>query len=358
MDNQKRITLNIVQHNVLNWQTQKVNLLNTYQTIDPDIILINSHGLNINSELKIFNYNVHKRNNSGERNDGVAIAIKKNIKYKLLDDFTQEILAIKTETTLGEIVIGTAYLPPRRNICPYDDIMKLLNYNNPVYILGDFNARHRVFGNNNCNQIGNALNNIIQTGKLIHHGPDFGTFLTHQNTTTPDKIFTNNKAFLNTYARPGPLTGSDHLPIIYTISTSPIQIEIPERLKMCTADWISYRTDLEEHEIPQLENKTLEDIDDALRKLLSAITAAVDKNIPKTKYRTLPHNIMDEEIRRLQALFNNLKQYLERFGPNQRIMRNIRNVQDEIKNKCLVINRRVWEEIMQKLDEEKDAKHF
>lgn len=114
----------ILQHNVRHWNFKKYELSNIYKTIDPDIILINEHGQKIIEQMKIFNYDVYKSNKSGELNDGVALAIKKTIKHKLIDDFNEETLAIKLHTTIGEMIIGTSYLPPRRPYLPAADLKK------------------------------------------------------------------------------------------------------------------------------------------------------------------------------------------------------------------------------------------
>lgn len=189
--------LKILQHNVRHWPTNKINLCNVYREIDPEVILINSHGCTTEQPIKIFNYNVHRRNNSQQQHDGVAIAIRKNIRYHIIDDFNDEIMAIKVTTTLGDLILATAYLPPRRNYLPIPDFLKLLNYNCPVYILGDLNAKHRIFDDNNNNEVGSALNTYVRTGQLMHLGPHFPTFIGHRSLTRPDKVLTNNKAFFN-----------------------------------------------------------------------------------------------------------------------------------------------------------------
>ena len=198
MDNRQTVrTLRIIQHNVRNWKTERINLSNIYREIDPDIILINSHGETENNNIKLFNYYVNQRNKSGEKNDGVAIAVKRNLKFKLIDDFQDEFLAIKINTTQGDVIIATTYLPPRRPYLPIEDLLKLANNSHPMYILGDFNARHRIFDNTNNNVVGNALNQLINLGKINHLGPNFPTWRNHNTQSTPDKIFTNNKAFFN-----------------------------------------------------------------------------------------------------------------------------------------------------------------
>lgn len=122
--------LTIIQHSVRDWSANKHAYYYTYQSIDPDIILINEHGVKNGNQIKIFNYNIYQSNKSNEKNDGVAIAVKKTMKHRLIDDFMQEFIATKIETTVGEIIIAVTYLPPRRPYLPIIDFQKL----QPTYI--------------------------------------------------------------------------------------------------------------------------------------------------------------------------------------------------------------------------------
>ncbi len=79
--------IKIIQHNVLHWFNRRISLSNTYRIIDPDVILINSHCTHENTAIKIPGYNIHTKNTLNNTSDGTAIAIKKNIQYKLLDFF-------------------------------------------------------------------------------------------------------------------------------------------------------------------------------------------------------------------------------------------------------------------------------
>lgn len=76
MDN--KTTLTIIQHNTLNWASNKHNLTDTYKQINPDIILLNSHGLPNNEQINIKGYNSYIRNSSNQKHDGSAILIKTN----------------------------------------------------------------------------------------------------------------------------------------------------------------------------------------------------------------------------------------------------------------------------------------
>ncbi len=168
--------LKIIQHNILNWRTNKQTLIINYITNDPDIIVLNSHGLKSSEELKIPGYRIYKINYSESLSDGSAIAIKYNIKHKLYDDSDTDFLAVELHTSLGPIIIATTDLPPRRPFLPYTDMHRLLSNNIPTYILGDFNARHTAFGNRDNNTVGRSLVNLINQGGMVYLGPHFPTF--------------------------------------------------------------------------------------------------------------------------------------------------------------------------------------
>ena len=50
--------LRIIQHNVLQWSKRKIELYNIYRDFDPDLILLNSHGIKDDSNIKVFGYTV------------------------------------------------------------------------------------------------------------------------------------------------------------------------------------------------------------------------------------------------------------------------------------------------------------
>lgn len=351
-------TMTILQHNVKHWNSKKYELCNIYRTIDPDIILLNEHGQKETEHMNIFNYNIHKSNKTGEINDGVAIAIRKNLSYKLIDNFNEEAIAIKLQTSIGEIIVGTFYLPPRRPYLPANDLVNLINYNRPVYIIGDFNARHRIFGHNNNNTVGNSLQTIINSGKLIHIGPNFKTFIGNQRLTTPDRVFSNNKAALNYHLQQGPVTTSDHIPIIMKLSTSPIQIQIKERYSMKKANWLGYKTDLEDMRAPDLNNKNIEEIDKELELVHDKIIKAMEKNIPRTRYKTLPHPPINEETRYIQTQFNNIHTYIEINGPDLYTINRIKQLQVQLQQIYRRNKNEEWNKLLNNINETDDSKTF
>lgn len=172
-------TITIMQHNVLSWTYQKrMEYGNLYRIQDPDIILINEHGRKEDERIKLFQYNVYQKNHLNEHHAGVAIAVKRGIQHQILDDFDEDYLAIKVATTLGPLVIGTGYQPPRNHQLPMNTILRLFRQQDPVIFAGDLNARHHVLNHNNNNPAGNFINDMIRTGSTIHLGPDFHTYIT------------------------------------------------------------------------------------------------------------------------------------------------------------------------------------
>ena len=129
--------LTIIQHNVRNWTNNRFAYSNIYNNINPDIILINEHSIKTGNSLKIFNYNTIVNNKKNEHHSGSAIAIRKNIIYRLHDDFHTDLLAITIETIQGPITIATTYNPPRDDYLNYIDFHKLLHDNRPTIILAD-----------------------------------------------------------------------------------------------------------------------------------------------------------------------------------------------------------------------------
>ena len=135
--------LKIVFQNVLSWTVDRRNeLSNYYNRTGADVIILNSTGIKDTENIKIFNYNVYQRNFMNELHAGVAIAVKRGIHHQLIDDFADDVLAIRLESTKGPFIITTLYSPPRRNYLPIGELNRLMDKNIPVYLLGDLNAQH------------------------------------------------------------------------------------------------------------------------------------------------------------------------------------------------------------------------
>ena len=89
----------------MHWTTKwATELSNYYRHENPDIFLLNSTSVINNDKIKIYNYNIIQKNAINERDAGIAIAIRKNITYRILDDFIDDILGVELTTTKGPII--------------------------------------------------------------------------------------------------------------------------------------------------------------------------------------------------------------------------------------------------------------
>jgi hypothetical protein len=350
--------MTIIQHNVRGWKKNKFPLSNIYNKLDADVILLNELSLTDEDRLKIFNFNCHYVNKANQPFKGTAIAIRHNLEYRLLDDFETDLIGISVMTRQGPITIATLYSPPNAPYLNLIDFNSLFRRPEPVYFLGDLNARHRIFGHANINAVGRNVNTLIQTDLCRHEGPDFPTLLRHNATTSPDIVLTNHLAFHNFHLRPGPITPSDHIPIIATLTCNPIQIPIKPRKSIHRANWEQYATDLSNIHIPTDPHPTLEQIDDSLDQWTEAIKKASDDNLPTLKYRTIPGILPNDEIKQIQILYSTAVQHIATIGPSLALMRYIDDLKRQLRTEYLILSNETWNNIIDRLDLEDDPKKF
>ncbi len=285
--------------------------------------------------MKIPGYRIYKVNYFENLNDGSAIAVKYKIKHKLYDDFDTDVLAIEVETGLGPIIIATTYLPPRRPYLPYPDIHKLLSNNISTYILGDFNARHTVFGNRDKNTVAKSLINLINQGKIIHLGPHFTTYHSNNASSSPDKIFSNKHHYQNCCNEPGDITTSDHLPIIFKLATIPFITEKLPTYNISKANWNQFHTKLDSQSIvSNFDGNTSEQIEHATQKWLNDVKKAMEVSIPRSFYKYQYQLRKTPEIRNLEVLFKHLKEHAELYGWTLQRYRKYLRIRKELREQC------------------------
>jgi len=355
---ERRRKIEIIQHNVQTWRTKKTSLCNIYNEMDPDIILLNETSVKNNEDLKIFNYNVYKTNKKNEDHAGAALAIKKNIMARIDDDYYSDMLSVSIPTRQGNITIATAYVPPRTSYLNFLDFYKLFNKKEPVYFFGDINARHRSLGNSSTNTRGRNLKILIDDGKCTHRGPHFPTWISHNAATSPDIALANRRAFHNIYLRGGPITPSDHIPVVATISSSPIQIPIRPRKCFHRADWIRYHEQLSRMTLQHTPSPTLQDIDGLLQNWTAAVTQAADNCIPTIKYRTIPGIKTTAAMRRLQQQYDAILAHIMSQGPSYAANRLLIDIKKKLQDEYTREQSRVWNKLIQDLKIQEDPKLF
>ena len=69
--------------------------------------MLNSLSFINDEKINIYNFDVYYRNYLNERHAGVAAVIRNNIKHQILDDFADDIFAVRLETNRGFITLAT-----------------------------------------------------------------------------------------------------------------------------------------------------------------------------------------------------------------------------------------------------------
>ena len=329
--------------------------------IKPRIILLNRHGIKEHESLKLKEYITYKTNSRNEINDGSAILIQKNIPHKIDTDYITDVLEIIIETDTGEIGIATTYLPPRRPYLPYPDFHRMATKHRPTYVIGDFNATLRSQRGNNSNQVGKGLERFFNKGSLIHLGPDFTTWHSRNCSTTPDIVLGNNKIFHNLTIDPGPLTESDHLPLIITITSKAITNPILPRHNIKKANWETFETSVDEqmNDIVTADNMNTEDVDRELEKWYKALRTAMDHSMPFTVQEISQKPITSPLLDYIQHQHRQLHQLSNFQGWTIQNYYRYRMLKTMLRNETQRIRNENWTKLMEKTAlEYKEPKSF
>lgn len=352
----------ILQHNVQHWGTRNNHLINIYREINPDVILLNSHGTKEEDSIRIHNYTTYKVNSTNSVSDGSAILVRKGLNHRLIDNFVTDVLSVKIETSLGWIQLATTYLPPRRPYLPFPDFHQLLYDNEPTYILGDLNAKHSFLGDRTENQVGKGLNRFLNNNKLVHLGPNFPTFLSHNSATAPDLVLSNDRTYHNTKIETGPLTSSDHIPVIMTITARVITEPRKNKLVYKRADWNKFR-EIIQTEIQEVreesEQEGIENVDNRLQSWYDVVAEGMRQAIPTTNRVLVAKPICNDNIKTIQKEFNTLLNFSRRNGWTLQSYARYRELKQLLVKECQKCYRRNWEsEITHLADTYKDPTKF
>lgn len=100
--------ITILQLNIRNWNRLKYTLNLEIHNHSPDVILLNETSKVESNNLKIHDYHGFGKNNI--ENHGVAIFVRNNnLIFDQIFLKDEGVAAIKLKTSMGHIIIGTAY---------------------------------------------------------------------------------------------------------------------------------------------------------------------------------------------------------------------------------------------------------
>ena len=309
-------SLNIIHLNVQHWNNNKTSISNYMLEHNPDVVTINSHGIQDTAKnVKIFGYSGLTVDHGAHR--GTAILVKDTIQHTLhSSEFNNSPFLYATiVTNHGKLNIGTFYTPPRINTLPILDIQHLINKQDPFIILADANAHHQDFGHTFQDFRGQVLSLHMLHNNITYLGPDFKTWYSGGHSGKPDIVIGKH---LHRYAlniTEGRKITSDHIPIHVHLNCNPILVPAAPRLDFAKANWEQFQNTLEELPLPQVHNSTTAQIDNFWVDTISHIQQAIRANIPTTEWRIIRHAPLSTHTKQLMIIYNTRFQ-LNKQHPN------------------------------------------
>ena len=299
--------IKIVQANVRHFYNNRHLIYDFLRQENPDVVLLNS--LSVTNGYKIRYYGYTSRQSEDGVHRGICILIKSSFKHTFLTDIFNhpDFLAIKLYTPTTPIIVATAYIRPFTNL-PLLDFNKLFDHNNiPVFFAGDINASHLAFHHTRNDTHGHQLLSIVETKRLRYIGPDFFTFYNAGRKGRPDLVFGNRATLAyHTHCQPGPLIGSDHLPIILKISTTPILNKEKRCFSFKKADWDAFKSGLTNQNFNNnLEGEDARTIDRRWDHIFKTVVTAMVTNIPRSTYKIRREFQPSQKTQRLLTCYRN-----------------------------------------------------
>lgn len=317
MNTQTYSNLNIVLWNANNISSKIQEFFNTLSTNSIHIACVSETCL-APGDLVPSNpsYILHRLDRDAQRRSGgVAIFVHKSIPHKLLPIANTKLLeTISVEVSVqngSKIRFVSMYLPGgasntdiRRHL--KDDIKILTNCRHSYFLMGDLNAKHRVWNCNRANAAGSILENEHQRQNFMIFFPPTPTHIPSDPQKTPstiDLLLTNgihNISQLSTST-----SSSDHEYVHFNIQLTDDVAKLPPRKipLFKEADWNKYR-DILDSEFEVYEDVPLADIEntqqiDALindftETILRAQADSVPFVIPKRYHFKIEKDTLDK----------------------------------------------------------------
>ena len=314
--------LKIIQLNIRHYDNLRHILYDYIERERPDILLLNSTCVINGRKIKHPGYT--SRQTADGEHRGVSILVNSTFRHEFLTDnyLHHSFMAVKLFTNKGPIIVATAYVNPRMNL-PFHDFNQLFNRSNlPIFFAGDLNAAHTDFFHNDNNRHGCQLSGLFKAHNLHYLGPDFHTFFGGAgNKGRPDLVFANRMALpYHSHCSPGPMIGSDHVPVIIRISTSPIRAPTHSHFCYKRANWEDFAQDLLDANLQDRCNVNgiaTRTLDDHWQLVLDTIKAAMERNIPKVTYKVRSSFRPSIRTQRLLVCYQN------RFSQNTHRIRQV-----------------------------------
>ena len=357
--------------NIMFWNCQgirpKRKELELYLTENSiDIIALDETFLNKKYTFKVPGYDTIRKDRSAGVRGGVAFLVKHGLvvnKEYRNEDFNiiteNEALAINLELSNNQnLTLATIYCP---NGNPSSSLFHaIFNLSDNVMFVGDFNSKLESFGCAKKNTSGPMLKTIQNKLNLIYLNNDEHTHMDQANGSTDilDMAFVSaNLAIHDIQFQIGDELGSDHLPIEISIDTSPHRNTYTNhtKYKFDQTDREVFESTLEEAlgsaDFSGLMSTS--DLDKYADFIITAISTAVDKAIPKSKSVRPESTPISDETR---ALIKEKRKLRRLYSQNKdpAVKTRINQLQKQVKEDLKVESLVSWENFCNSISLESD----
>lgn len=253
-------------------------------THDIDIACIQETFLKPDKDLSFPGYTSIRSDRTAPKG-GLAIFVRTGIIHAgVRTPNSMECQAVQVKTSVGLITIVNIYIPPGTTQPSFSD---LFQWNNSI-IVGDMNAKNRLWGSDKNDARGSALEDAITTHNYVVLNTGQGTYQTYGGSMTHiDVSLTSTQlATRCRWMTWNNTMGSDHVPIIITINARPEkQLFSGPKWKFAKADWITFRRFIDDKvETTEFNN---DDVNQLNSKVTDVIIEAAKKSVPETKKTAL-----------------------------------------------------------------------
>ena len=273
----------------------------------------------------------------GKAQTGTAVIIRNDIKHHLHSEISQECVQVTTvriQTNSNYIQMSAVYTPPRHKMAFQKWEQYFQSLGDKYIAVGNFNAKHRLWGSRINKPRGRTLEKYIGTSNLNILSTGRPTYWPTDLNKIP--FFFDFAVIKGLYANKLKITpnlelSSDHTPIIIECTSRPILYSNPESLCNKTAKWQTFK-ELIERKIncnaPLNTPKHIEQVVATLTEIILEAAWAITIYEPNNRRtKIIPTDIFDKirEERKTKA-----KWQKHRTGENKKYLNKLAK---EIKSK-------------------------
>ena len=163
--------LKLAHISICSWRNKEVEISLFLKENNIDVLSLTETWLKSNFQLDIPNYTIARRDRLRRQGGGVAILVRNDIKFDIIDPCStlntdNEAITILLRNSQDSISISTIYIPPASTISTalLDNIKKTADN---IIITGDMNAKHIDFNCTKTDKWGLALKKALYNADLF-----------------------------------------------------------------------------------------------------------------------------------------------------------------------------------------------